>query len=194
MFETLTICIKRYPCHITAHTPVQSLREMMAEHGFDGDDVDTIKVAASAKVLSHHNIPEPGDVMLAQYSVPFCLAIALYLDPEDPANFSDGTLTNSAIRKAANKVAVELEPRAEQPGKGWASTVSVRLTDGRAFTRAADTFKGAPLSPMTATELAGKFDRMTESLGEQRAGALRDRLLQLEEVSDLRSMLFDALG
>lgn len=193
-FETLNICIKRYPCHITAHTPVQSLRELMTEHGFDGDDVETIKVAASSKVLSHHNIPEPGDLMLAQYSVPFCLAIALYLDPEDAANFNDATLTNPTIRKAAAKVAVELNPRAEEPGMGWASKVTVRLTDGREFTRSADTFKGAPQSPMTANELAGKFGRMTESLGEQRSHTLRDRLMRLEVISDLQSMLLDALA
>jgi len=193
-FETLKICIKRYPCHITAHTPVQSLRELMADHGFDGNDVETIKVAASSKVLSHHNIPEPGDLMLAQYSVPFCLAIALYLDPEDAANFTDATVANPAIRKAAAKVLVELDPRAEEPGMGWASTLRVRLTDGREFTRANDTFKGAPQTPMPTAELAGKFDRLTARLGEQRSRTLRGQLARLEEISDLNSMLSDALA
>ena len=193
-FETLNICIKRYPCHITAHTPVQSLRELMAENAFDGDDVEAIKVAASSKVLSHHNIPEPGDLMLAQYSVPFCLALALYLDPEDAANFSDATVTNPAIRKAAAKVTVELNPRAEEPGMGWASVITVRLTDGREFTRANDTFKGAPQSPQSPAELAAKFDRLTISLGEERSRALLARLARLEEISDLQPMLLDALA
>ncbi|MEE8283655.1 MAG: MmgE/PrpD family protein [Alphaproteobacteria bacterium] len=193
-FETLNICIKRYPCHVTAHTPVQSLRELMAEHGFAGDDVETIKVGASSKVLSHHDIPEPGDIMGAQYSVPFCLAIALYLDPEDAANFTDGTVSNPTIRKAAAKVGLELDARADAPGRGWASTLTVRLTDGREFTRAADTFKGAPQWPQSPAELAGKFDRLTTpALGPERAPALRETLEGLEEVHDLRSILIEAL-
>ena len=42
-FETLNLCIKRFPCHITAHTPVQAVLDLKAEHGFGGHEVEAVE-------------------------------------------------------------------------------------------------------------------------------------------------------
>jgi len=42
------------PCHVTAHTPVESVRALRDEHHIAADDVSAIRVRASAKVVSHH--------------------------------------------------------------------------------------------------------------------------------------------
>ena len=61
----------------------------MEEHNFSGEDVATVKIGGSAKLVSHHSDPAPQDLMLAQYSVPFVIALAaIPFDPEDPANYS----------------------------------------------------------------------------------------------------------
>src|SRR5882672_6053581 len=75
-YETNRICFKRYPCHVTAHVPVQLLRVLVEKHGFGGDDIRDLAVGASAKVASHHSERDPADIMLAQYSVPFCTALS----------------------------------------------------------------------------------------------------------------------
>jgi 2-methylcitrate dehydratase PrpD len=46
-WETLRICLKRYACHINAHTPVQSMRELMSEHAFSAEDVAHVRVEGS---------------------------------------------------------------------------------------------------------------------------------------------------
>ena len=56
----------------------------MTEHGFAGDDIAEIAIEASEKVVSHHQRADPADIMLAQYSVPFCVALSAYHDPLDP--------------------------------------------------------------------------------------------------------------
>jgi len=45
-FDIVFACLKRYACHITAHTPVQSLQELRAEHNFNGDDVVALTIFA----------------------------------------------------------------------------------------------------------------------------------------------------
>jgi 2-methylcitrate dehydratase PrpD len=52
--------------HVTAHTPVESVRSLRAEHGFGADDVSSIRVRASAKVVSHHAAHEAHDLMALQ--------------------------------------------------------------------------------------------------------------------------------
>lgn len=185
-FEVMKICLKRYPCHVTAQTPVQSVRELMAEHGFAGADVAALTVRGSDKVMSHHNIPEPGDMMLAQYSVPFCVALALFRDPDDPASFSDDARADPQIADMAKRIEVAVQTRSNEPGMGWFSTVDVILKDGRRFERAAETFRGTPKTPLTLDELQAKFRRLTDPvLGDAKAAALCSRLSALAEIENL---------
>ena len=64
-----------------------------------------------AKVVSHHSGADPGDIMLAQYSVPFNLALAAYHDPRDPDVFNDGTAADPRVRDLARRVRVTADGR-----------------------------------------------------------------------------------
>ena len=46
------------------------MRDLQAEHGFSGPDVETISVTGTQRMIERHNILEPADLMLAQYSIP----------------------------------------------------------------------------------------------------------------------------
>jgi len=154
-WKTLCISMKRYALHGSAQIPVQSLRELMAEHQFSGTDVAKVIVGGSQKLISHHNIIEPGEIMHAQYSVPFAVALALFRDPEDPKSIDESMLTDPAIRRACRET-VELRERPEV-GNSFNARVTVQLKDGREFVRDAETFKGKPDSPLSREELRRKF-------------------------------------
>ncbi len=115
-WNTLRIGLKRYPCHVYSHTPVQALRELMDEHKFSGAEVVQITVEGSEKhkLLSHHNILEPIDIMQAQYSVPFCVALALFRDPEDPKSFDAAAVNDPVIRAVCRTVVYEVQPAIRQ--------------------------------------------------------------------------------
>ena len=177
-WETLRICMKRYACHVTAHNPVQALRELMAEHGFDGGDVDHIALEASEKIVSHHDIREPNDIMQAQYSVPFCVALALFRDPDDAASFDDSALGDPAIRAACRNIKVTA---AKTSKTAWSSRIAVRLKDGREFARDGESFKGMPGDPLNRAELQRKFMLLTKAGGNEKFAAdLFAHLSQLE--------------
>ena len=65
----MKIKFKRYACHANAQVPVTLALDLKAKHGISGDDVARIALAVNEKSLSHHNIPEPADLAMAQYSV-----------------------------------------------------------------------------------------------------------------------------
>ncbi|MPZ40701.1 MAG: hypothetical protein GEU95_22160 [Rhizobiales bacterium] len=155
-WEIERLCIKRYASHITTHVPVQMLRAFIEQNGFSGGDIVEMTVDASAKVVSHHSDPDPGDIMLAQYSVPFCLALAAYHDPRDPDVFSDRTAADPRVRDLARHVRVT----SDGARKGWAARIAVLLRDGRRFDDERETFLGCPETPLTDEQLRFKFERL----------------------------------
>jgi 2-methylcitrate dehydratase PrpD len=170
--------MKRYACHITSHTPVQALRTLMAEHRFAGEDVLNVTVEGSEKLATHHNIPEPADVMQAQYSLPFNIALALHRDPDDPKAYTEGALKDVRIRASARTITVR---PLQTPGKTGRSTrVIVQLKDGRTLEREEHTFKGMPADPLDRAALQHKFMRLTAGMGEARSAQLFERLASME--------------
>src|ERR1700726_1430782 len=130
-FVTLSAVLKRYPCHATAHPAVKAVRDLQAAHGFAGGDVAAVTVTGTRRMIERHNILEPPDLMLAQYSIPFCVALALFREARDPESYDLAALADPAIRGLTRKV--KLVP---EPGDGHGATLShvtVTLADGRKF-------------------------------------------------------------
>ena len=171
---TLALCLKRYPCHITAHTPVTAVMALRNEHAFSADAVRSVVIEGSARMAEMHADTAPHDMVLAQYSIPFCVAIALTSDPRDPASFSEAALADPRVRALAAKVAV----RGAGHG-GWATTTHIELADGRRLERKVEVYPGTPEMPMSAAERQEKFMRLTRRLGPA-AGPLYARLEQIE--------------
>lgn len=186
-WEIERLCIKRYACHVTSHVPVQLLRETIERHGFAGDDIAAITVDASEKVLSHHSAPDPGDIMQAQYSVAFNLALAAYHDPRDPDVYNDGTAAEPGLRDLARRVRVT----SAGGRKGWAAQIAVTLRDGRRFEAAADTFLGCPQTPLTDEQLRFKFDRLCKHAPPHLQQSLFDELMRLEAVASVAALPLD---
>src|ERR1019366_9938491 len=85
---------------------VQAVLELREEHGFNGADVDRVTVAGTERMATINNIANPADIMMAQYSIPFCVALALFRDPRDPASFDEQALADANIRGMCARVSV----------------------------------------------------------------------------------------
>src|SRR5215471_8694416 len=181
-FATLNVCLKRYACHITAQRAVQAVQELSAEHGITGDDVKAITVVGEKRMAEVNNIVEPTDVMMSQYSTPFCVALALYRDPRDPASFGEHALNDPKIRALCRRVSVR--PLEGHVGHGDVpSTVTITTTDGRELTRTVEAFRGAPARPFGRDDMRGKFLMLTRDL--PGAEQTFERLQRLEQEESL---------
>jgi 2-methylcitrate dehydratase PrpD len=179
-FVTLSAVLKRYPVHATAHAAVKAVRDLQAEHRFAGGEVAAIAVTGTQRMVERHNILEPPDLMLAQYSIPFCVALALFREARDPESYDAGALADPAIRALCRKV--RLVPEAGD-GHGHGATgshVTVTLADGRRFERHES---GGMLEP---GELPDKFARLTrKGRGGTSGAGIYKRLMQLENEAAL---------
>jgi 2-methylcitrate dehydratase PrpD len=177
-FLVSTTVLKRYPCHATAHAAVRAVRDLQTEHGFSGPDVEAITVTGTERMVERHNILEPADLMLAQYSIPFCVALALHREARDPESFDETALRDPQIRALCRRVRLVMESGGGHGG--MASTVTIALAGGRRFERRAEN------GMLEQGELDDKFLRLTRAaLGEHAATALYERLQHLEDEKSL---------
>jgi 2-methylcitrate dehydratase PrpD len=176
-YVTLSTVLKRYPVHATAHAAVRAVRDLQAEHGFAGDDVESIAVTGNKRMVERHAITEPADLMLAQYSIPFCVALALFREARDPESYNDSALADPQIRTLCRRVRVVPEAGGGHGHMG--STVTLVLADGRRFERHVDS---GLLEP---GELPDKFARLTRAALGDKSAALLARLQRLEAEPDL---------
>jgi 2-methylcitrate dehydratase PrpD len=182
-YFTLDIMLKRYACHITAHNPVEATLELRNEQKFAAADVAAITIAGNERMAKTNNIPAPADMMMAQYSIPFSVALSLYRDPIDPRSFDETAVRDPAILDLASRVRMVATPG--QDRRNLVVTVTVTLKDGREVSRKVTSFKGTPERPLPRAELREKFLLLTRRLGRDRMIALFDRLQAIEEEKTL---------
>jgi len=181
--------LKRYSCHATAQVPVTLALDLAQKHKLSGDDVAGIVIAASEKTVSHHAINEPQDMTMAQYSTPFCVALALYMDPMDPRSFSEKSLADPKIRALAKGAKVELHKGAAGPVAQDCS-VTLKLKNGKEVSAEGNNFKGTPTMPLTRDELLAKFLKLTAHRDRTKAERLFAQLAQAEKVVDFSTLDF----
>jgi 2-methylcitrate dehydratase PrpD len=182
-YRSLTIMLKRFACHITAHTAVEAIIDLRAKHGISGNDVVSVQIAGSRRMATVNNIPQPPDILIAQFSIPFCVALALYRNAIDPYSFDEGSTRDAAIMAMASRVKVTAVPG--QAEDDIASTVTLTLKDGRVLTQRVAEFLGTPGRPLTGKEMREKFDLLTQKYPSKQMERIYDRLQNLESEANL---------
>jgi 2-methylcitrate dehydratase PrpD len=128
---------------------------------------------------------------MAQYSLPFCVALAHYKDARDPASFNLKSFNDPAIRGLAKLVTITVADEAKH-GHTIASTVSVTLKNGVVLTRRVDSFKGTPEHPLNRDEMREKFLLLTRHCDQKAAARLFERLQNIENEKNLDWVKVDA--
>src|SRR4029079_8976517 len=153
-YASMSIMLKRFACHITAHRPVEAMLDLRNEYKFRPADVVSIAVTGNQRMATTNNIPAPPDVLLAQYSIPFSVALSLYRNPIDPDSFDDNVHKDAQILALAQKVKMVTVPGQER--EDLTSTVSITLKGGRVVTRKVTDFSGTPARPLDRAGLQEK--------------------------------------
>jgi 2-methylcitrate dehydratase PrpD len=184
-FETSTICFKRYAAHITAHMPIYAIEVLRTEHAFKPDDVASVVVRGSQRMVDHNANPQPTDPISASYSIPFCVAVAIHGLEAEPDSFGKSSLDHAGMRALRDRVTVE-----KREGSGghsdWTAELEIALKDGTILRRYQEDFPGTPTMPTTVDQLARRFATLvTPVCGEAGARRLLTRLENIENETSL---------
>lgn len=188
------IWFKVYPICGWIQPVVQVLSDMRGDRTFAAKDVASVKVGVSSYAAANNGNPAPVDTMGAQYSIPFCAALALLGDPKDPAEYGGDRLSEPAMREIQSKVEIYVSPEAEAvyPAK-FAADVELTLAHGSVRRMFVPECRGTPADPCSDAELEQKFLILARKvLGQDDARALAGKVSQvdgLESLADLTRLL-----
>jgi 2-methylcitrate dehydratase PrpD len=185
-FETLNICIKRCACHINAHAPIEALQKLREQIRFEPQDIREIVIGGIEKLVTHHAIYRPKDLMMAQYSIPFCVALSLYFDPTDPDSFDEKKLKDKNILAIMRKIRLNTDAEIERKGWDRAARVAVGLKNKQRHSMLVIHFKGTPRNPLSHLEVEEKARKLTRALlSERQLERLFGMVQGLEKVADV---------
>jgi 2-methylcitrate dehydratase PrpD len=186
VWESMNICIKRCACHINAHAPIEALQALRAEFQFNPEDIRAIEIGGIEKLVTHHANYRPTDLMMAQYSIPFCVALSVYFDPTDPANFDERKLKDKKILAMMRKVRLKVDHEIEAKGWDRAARLTVDLGKKGRHAKLVIHFKGTPANPMSPEEVEDKARKLTDGiLSPRQLERLVDSVANLEKIADV---------
>lgn len=175
---TRRISTKRFACHTAGHTPIQGIIDLRERFGIREPEVARIDVTVGAKEMRRHDIRAPADVLMGQYSVPFCVALALTADAHDPRTFADADVHSPLLRSVVERTTLHLWPTpAPSP---IASRVRVTMRDGTLHETEVADFRGTPDNPLSRDELRARVLLLTRGHPEETVQRLLDRIWRIE--------------
>ncbi len=152
------LTVKRYPCCGGNLRALDAAQALLAENDIRIDDVARLEVDVHPDLLCIVRFHTPTDGFRGKFSLDYVLAAMLLDRRVDLNSFTDGYCNAPRMRQALEKVQVNAHP--EWPADDTSrrrSPVTIRMRDGRTFTRTVDKVRGSPGNPMTREELLDKY-------------------------------------
>lgn len=188
-YQIMNAGYKAYPMNGTLHAPVEALLQLRKEYQFKPDDVVEI-VGYWHEMNTVLRSKEIFSPVSAQYSLPYCLSVALLRGQITPDDFTDEAIQDRKVLGLMGKVRPEHDQTLWERTGGLAlgGRVTVRLKGGRELTREVLIAKGFPGNLMNEEEHRQKFDGLVlRVFSRERADEICGTIKSLEEVSDINT-------
>jgi 2-methylcitrate dehydratase PrpD len=180
VFRVREIAMKRFGTHGTSQIPLQALLALRAQHPFAAGDIQSIHIAAAPEAVENHDNLAPADLMQAQYSVPFCVAVACVRDIRDPRFLDESALTDPDIQAVVRRIRYEAGDITDK--RTYEMTVTLR--DGTVHKRTVPE-PGVAWRPADRDETYEKYAILMRDCPREQADDLFERIQTLEGQRDL---------
>lgn len=193
-FDVMKVGFKAFCSCGSTHTSIEAISALRAEHGFAPEDVEKIVVGTSEHVIDHvGKIREPQDVLGAQFSLPFSLAITLLRGGNGFYDYREEDFGNEKFLRIARCVELEVDPQAEEERHtlgNRGAIVTVHTKSGGSFQKRVRFAKGLMENPLSDAEVRAKFmECVVPRLGEGRAKEIVETVDHLDELRDVDELM-----
>jgi len=178
------VYVKLHPCCAWIQAATQQLVALRGPRALRPEEVRSVRVGVSAYAGAQNGNPAPRDTMGAQFSIPYCAALALTGDPADPASYALEPVNDPARRALAQRVEVFTDPEMEAAyPRHYGARVELELASGERLTSSKLDPHGMPADPCSEAELLAKFERLASRvLPADRIGRVIDRARSAERL------------
>lgn len=193
-YHLLDNALKPYSCCHLIHAAFDALDNLRDREPLTPQQVRRITVYTnSEQILSHiGSIIEPEDILGAQFSLPFSMAMRLHHGGRG-VNGGNGfwdyprvNLKDPALLASARKVHCVVADRNEWAAVDKGAGIEVETIDGRRLREIVAYSKGLPENPMSEDEVKAKFRSLVEPiLSVRQAQQIIDAVDRIESIEDI---------
>ena len=157
-----------------------------------------ITVATNSEpILSHiGSITEPDDILGAQFSLPFSVAMRLHHGGEGVKggngfwDYTQVDFRDPALLETARKVKVVVAANDKWERVDEGAGLEIETTDGRRIKASVPFSKGLPENPMSPDEVEEKFRYLVEPvMGTEAADAIVAAVAGIESIDDINDLV-----
>lgn len=187
------VSFKRYSCCGSIHSTLDLVSDAVRQLAVEPGDIDEIEVRHSPAVIAQCGWTyEPSDVLHAQMSIQYCVAVLLLEGAVLPEQFRRAMLDDPAVLQLAARVRFTPDDEvAEKYPATFASRVVVRAGGAETDLRT-DHPKGAPENALTGDEVDDKFLRLTQDgLSKEQQRRFIENARRFDRLSDVARLVAD---
>lgn len=158
------IYFKPYSCCRWAHAAIDAVLELQAGGGVSAGAIEAIDIHTFARALQLNNDVDPITLEAAQYSIPFCVALAALRGADALLPLRQESLGDPVVVALARRVRLRVDPSFDRM---FSAAVPARVeiaTPAGCFVHTVMAPKGEATNPMTWPALKTKFDTATRRL------------------------------
>lgn len=162
-FAIEQIYFKPYSCCRWIHSAIDALCAIMAEHNLDVEEMTGMDVYLFERALRLNNYPDPDSLEGAQYSIPFCLAVAAVAGKNAFLPMRPDLLCSEKIIELARKIRLFEDTALTDL---FPETVPARVivhTKNNSYTRFVKHPKGDPANPMSWQQIENKLCHLSQA-------------------------------
>jgi len=186
-FNIMRLYFKAYPTCRWNQAALDGIRQVMAKRAWGAHDVAAVEVGvARALVDQQFEDYAPHNLVDAQFSLPYAIALMLHGETAGPHWYEPALLESPAIRATMKKVTVRLEPEIERlfvERRMAGAIVRVTGADGSTEVVRIDHAHGDAENPLTDGELDDKYRALAGvAIGADAVEPLLQKMWDLERL------------
>jgi 2-methylcitrate dehydratase PrpD len=190
--------LKPYSCCHLIHAAFDALDLARDERPIAPNQVDSITVATNSEpILSHiGSIIEPDDILGAQFSLPFSVAMRLHHGGRGVKggngfwDYVEVDFRDPALLETARKVRVVIADNDRWSSVDEGAGLEIALKDGSRISETVPFSKGLPENPLSADEVREKFRYLVDPvMPESQPAAIVEAVQNIEDIGEIDELV-----
>ncbi len=185
------ILFKQYPSCTGTHPGIEAVLELKQIHLLSPENVSSVRILTDQAGLDMLKFEKPKDALEAQFSMHFCIALAISEGKVIPEQFTERKLRNPDLLALMDRITMDVHPELKDRGylNRSDTTVVIKLKDGAECSQRVRLARGNPERPFSATELEHKFLKCASAtVGEKTAEKAVQFIRYLESMASLNNL------
>jgi 2-methylcitrate dehydratase PrpD len=160
-FEICGTYFKPYACCRYIHPALDRLFDLVKAHELTAADIVSVEVETFGWALKLGNVLKPSNLVEIQYSLPYCIAVAVMEGRDALAPIGEGLLNREDLSEFAREVKITVNPDIEAVFPAETLARVIVETRQHKYVSALDGPVGDPHRPMDWYAVEEKFLRVT---------------------------------